>query len=378
MRPVLFYLPIVNIPVYGYGLMLFLAFVLCGWLGARLARREGINPNRVYDLMLWLFLSGILGARILYVYEDWEAFRRADLLSFFKLWDGGLVFYGSMFGGAIGYYAYYYFVLRKEGVSNWKMADVVAPCLALGACLGRIGCLLTGCCFGNVACAECIPLHFPMPNGPNKEMIDQGYETPLGFVLQPDGRVGAVEADSPAWHAGLRTGDTLLKVNGRPVEEITDKDGKKGLVEPPRGLYLHLFGDWPRGQLDAYLRVQHANGQEETLPPFRAWSLGSYPTQVFESISMALLLFFLLSYYPFKARDGALLVLMMVGYGIHRFLNEMLRTDNKITATGLTLSQNISIAILIGAAVLAYFVWRRPAPDHAPAAEPAEPIATGA
>jgi phosphatidylglycerol---prolipoprotein diacylglyceryl transferase len=75
------------------------------------------------------------------------------------------------------------------------------------------------------------------------------------------------------------------------------------------------------------------------------------------------LLFFLLSYYPYKTRDGALLVLFMLGYGVHRFLNEMLRTDNKITVTGLTLSQNISIAVLAGAVVLAFFVWRRPAPS---------------
>jgi phosphatidylglycerol---prolipoprotein diacylglyceryl transferase len=360
MRQVLFYVPFINIPVYGYGLMLFVAFVLCGWLGARLARREGINPARIPDLIMWLFLSGIIGARIAYIYEDWRNFASGPYWRFFTLWDGGLVFYGSMFGGAIGYYLYYYFVLRKEGVSNWKMADVVAPCLALGACLGRIGCLLTGCCFGNVACPECIGIAFPVPNGPNIRMIDLGYETPLGFVLDPDGMVSAVEAGARAEQAGIRKGDRLLEINGNKIGTSRASAADE--------LRHYLTWGWPRGQQQVHLKVQHADGSEVELPPFVAWGLRVYPTQIFETISMALLLFFLLSYYPYKAHDGELMVFMMVGYAVHRFLNEMLRTDNEITVTGLTLSQNISIGILLGAMVLAFFVYRRPRQPVAPAA----------
>ena len=63
-----------------------------------------------------------------------------------------------------------------------------------------------------------------------------------------------------------------------------------------------------------------------------------------------LLLFLLLSYYPFKKRDGSVIVLLMVCYGIHRFLNEMLRIDNRAQFDGLTFSQNVSILVLIAAA----------------------------
>ena len=75
---------------------------------------------------------------------------------------------------------------------------------------------------------------------------------------------------------------------------------------------------------------------------------------------MGLLLFFLVSYYPYKMRDGALMVILMFGYGIHRFLNEMLRIDNEVVAFGLTLSQNISVGVLIAAVILAVLIWRRP------------------
>jgi phosphatidylglycerol:prolipoprotein diacylglycerol transferase len=66
-----------------------------------------------------------------------------------------------------------------------------------------------------------------------------------------------------------------------------------------------------------------------------------------------------LSYYPFKRRDGSVMVLFMVGYAVHRFLNEMLRTDTEKVAFNMTLSQNISIVVLIAAAILAVAVWRR-------------------
>ena len=56
---------------------------------------------------------------------------------FFKVWEGGLVFYGSAIGGVVGYFGAYYFMLRKQNISNWQMADVIAPSAALGLCRTR-------------------------------------------------------------------------------------------------------------------------------------------------------------------------------------------------------------------------------------------------
>ena len=96
--------------------------------------------------------------------------------------------------------------------------------------------------------------------------------------------------------------------------------------------------------------------------------MARHPTQLYETTSMVLLVFLLLSYYPFKKRDGSVMVLLMVCYGVHRFLNEMLRIDNRLQFDGLTFSQNVSILVLLAAAVLAYFVFRRrPATEPAPA-----------
>src|SRR5439155_4530237 len=93
--------------------------------------------------------------------------------------------------------------------------------------------------------------------------------------------------------------------------------------------------------VDGELKLKVArDGKEVALAAFTPTSIGLHPTQIYETISMCLLLFFLLSYYPYKRHDGELFVLLMFGYGVHRFLNENLRTDTEKFADGLTLSQN--------------------------------------
>ncbi|MBI2803982.1 MAG: prolipoprotein diacylglyceryl transferase [Planctomycetes bacterium] len=346
MRPVLFHIPILDIPVYGYGLMLFFAFIACNFLARRLCKREGIDGTFIPDLAICLFITGILGGRIVYVRQYWETtpeyigFDQKPLLDVVKLWDGGLVLYGALFGGALGYFGFWWFVLRKQGVSNWKMLDVVAPCLALGVAFGRIGCLCTGCCYGDVAGASCPqPLHFPYASPAWAKMVGRGYQTPLGLVFDGDSlTIKAAEPGSPAASV-VKPGDVLVEFNGKAA--LT----QSGLWHPGGELRLTVFRD----------------GEVVELPAFLPTSIGVNPTQIFETISMVLLVFLLLSYYPYKRHDGELLVIFMLCYGIHRFLNEMLRTDtDPVFGTGLTLSQNVSILVLAAAVILGVFVWRRP------------------
>ena len=160
MHQVLFYIPLKSlwdalpdIPIHGWGAMLFFAFVLCLWLAVRLGRREGISKETIQDIAIWLIAQRHhRRSRSPYMIQYGDDFL--PFWDFYKLWDGGMVFYGGLIGGVIGYYLAYFIWLRKRDVSNWKMADVLAPCGALGLALGRFGCLLNGCCFGNVACTD--------------------------------------------------------------------------------------------------------------------------------------------------------------------------------------------------------------------------------
>jgi hypothetical protein len=185
-------------------------------------------------------------------------------------------------------------------------------------------------------------------------MIRRGYQSPLGFILDEHTfEVVAVEPGTAA-ASSVKVGDRILEVNGKPLmkkEELVPVDGE--------------------------LRFKVERGDRtETLPPFTPRSIGLNPTQIYETISMSLLLFFLLSYYPFRRHDGELMVFLMFGYAVHRFLNETLRTDTDPVAFGMTLSQNVSIGIFAAAILLAVAVWRRPLRSEAPAppAAPATPV----
>src|SRR5207247_3362245 len=128
----------------------------------------------------------------------------------FRFWEGGLVLYGAIIGALIAYGFAYFVVVRKHQVSTWKLADILAPSLALGIGIGRFGCLLNGCCFGTVASPDCPGwwcLRFPLSGAPRYTLVDQGLQTAAGFTMNNAARdsraVGAVAPDSPAAANGL-------------------------------------------------------------------------------------------------------------------------------------------------------------------------------
>ncbi len=147
--------------IHWYGILVALGFLAGLWTAGRRARREGIPPERIFDLGPWLIVGGILGGRILYVISYWnEEFAADPFPKVLKIWEGGLVFYGGLIGATLGAMIY----LHWKKLPMWKMADVLAPSIALGSAFGRIGCLMHGCCFGRV-CSVPWGLTFP-PHSP--------------------------------------------------------------------------------------------------------------------------------------------------------------------------------------------------------------------
>jgi phosphatidylglycerol:prolipoprotein diacylglycerol transferase len=339
------------VPIYGFGMMLFITFLVTTWLAARRARQEGIAPQYLQDLAIWIFVGGIVGARVVYMVQYGQ-----DPLDFFKIWQGGLVFYGSAIGGVAGYLLAYFLVIRKHGLSTWKLADIIAPSVAVGLLLGRVGCLLNGCCYGNVACTHCPGVSYPLSAPARYMLVRAGYQTAAGFTLvNKDSRdsatVAAVEPGSPASQHGLRAGDVIIQANDRPIHVAADLD-----------YYLGEEEGWPRGKAELKLTVLRPGEPEPVeLAAFVPWTLKLHPTQVYESISMALLFLLLTAYYPFRRRDGMVMVLFILGYSVHRFLNEVLRNDTDPVAFGMTLSQNGSILFFVLGLVFLVWLWRQPA-----------------
>lgn len=130
--------------VYSYGLMLVVAFFVASLLAGRQARRQGINSEKMLELAFIVFISGIIGARLLYVIEN-TVYYMKNPLEIIMLQHGGLSWFGGLFLGIACGIAY----SKKHKLPVPQTLDLVAPYLALGQAIGRIGCLLNGCCFGS-------------------------------------------------------------------------------------------------------------------------------------------------------------------------------------------------------------------------------------
>ncbi len=143
MHPVLFRFG--NMAIYTYGLFIALGFFMGMTLAKAEARRLGRNPDRITDLCFFTLLAAIVGSRLFYVITAPDAFLR-DPVEVFRIWNGGLVFYGGFLGAMAVAFVY----IRHYRLPGWETADIMAPGIAFGHFLGRIGCFFAGCCYGKV------------------------------------------------------------------------------------------------------------------------------------------------------------------------------------------------------------------------------------
>ena len=157
MFPELFKIPFTNFPLNSYGALLALAFIVGLLVMAWLARRDGLNVNRMYDLGLWVLLAGLLGSKILMVITEWNSYYRehpGQLLSLDFFRSGG-VFYGGLIGALLASVV----VMRIYKLDWWRTADVFAPGIVIGQVLGRLGCFASGCCWGKPT-TSALGVHF--------------------------------------------------------------------------------------------------------------------------------------------------------------------------------------------------------------------------
>jgi phosphatidylglycerol:prolipoprotein diacylglycerol transferase len=133
-----------SFPINTYGVLLALAFLAALLIAARLAARDGLPRERIYDLGLWMLLAALLGSKVLMLWTE-PSYREnpLHLISLDFLRSGG-VFYGGFIGATLTGY----FLIRRYGLPWWKTADAYAPGIALGLALGRQGCFAAGCCWG--------------------------------------------------------------------------------------------------------------------------------------------------------------------------------------------------------------------------------------
>lgn len=133
-----------NFPINTYGVFLALAFLSAILITVKLAERDGLPREKIYDLSLWMLLASLIGSKLLMLFTEPE--YRSDpsqLLSLDFLRSGG-VFYGGLLAAVfVGY-----ILMKRYRLPWWKTADACAPGIAIGNFFGRQGCFAAGCCWG--------------------------------------------------------------------------------------------------------------------------------------------------------------------------------------------------------------------------------------
>ncbi len=129
--------------IYSYGLMLVLAFFVSTYLAALQAKKEQMDGEQIFNLCFFVFILGIIGCRVFYVLIN-ARFYLDNPLEIIMLQHGGMAWFGGLVFGTGGAILF----IKKHKMNLLKSLDLLAPFIALGQAIGRIGCLLNGCCFG--------------------------------------------------------------------------------------------------------------------------------------------------------------------------------------------------------------------------------------
>jgi len=397
---IVFLLPLLEeadgLPIRGYGVMMLAGVVAGVGLAAWRTPAARFDPEVIYSLAFWMFVSGIVGARLFHVIEYWEQSYRqptwgATLAAIVNVPRGGLVVYGSLIAVMI---MLPWFIHRHK-LPGLALCDLVAPSMVLGLALGRIGCLLNGCCFGGATDLRWA-ITFPANSLPYRDQRQAGQLDDLKLALNEQGQLVVKQVlTEAARKAGLKDGDMITAIEGQ-IDSVTVRldlgpPAQLGIVpdvsskqESDVATLAADVAPWvkrkqrlletrkPEEQLAVAqemlqmlhypgLAVKTGTGQRMAweLP---ARSLPVQPTQIYSTIDAALICIFLLAYTPYRRRDGEVLALLLTIYPITRFLMEIIRVDEPPQfGTNLSISQIVSIGVLAGVIVLWIYLLRKPA-----------------
>jgi len=159
------------IPIHLFGIFLALAFLAAGWVAGREFERKGWDPALASSAVVWAAVGGLLGARLWIVVDAWSEFVRDPLT--FLVTGGGFVWYGGLLGGALALTIFF----RRERIPWLRGADAVAPAIALGQAIGRLGCQAAG--DGDWGTETTLPWGMAYPHAV------VGWDKPAGVRVHP-------------------------------------------------------------------------------------------------------------------------------------------------------------------------------------------------
>lgn len=295
---------IFGLPIYAYGLMLVLGFLLAIQLAKFLGKKVGINGDILVNAGLIALLAGVVGARLSHVLENFPEYTRTDrnawanLMAAVDIRSGGLTFYGGFILATPA--AILYGMYKKAPILRGM--DVIAPCVMLGLAFGRVGCFFNGCCWGEVCQTNAwYAVQFPYGSPPYQEQLDEGLIPP-------------------------------------PPLSLLDDEGRPFSREVVRA----------RPDLQKLADTVH--------------SLPVQPTQLYSAVDGLLICGFLVTYFMQMPRPGRVFAAMLALGGLTRFLLELLRIEPPVIGRGtghLEFLGPMSFSMVVGLilALIGTFFW---------------------
>ncbi len=232
-------LSLFGLHIQTYGLLMAVGFILCYFAARRLARLTGRDERDPDTIVMLAAIGGILGARSVYVWQNWGSEFASNPLAAFRVWQGGLVFYGGFLLAAA--LILVYAKLRREPLRS--LADFCAVFVPLGHAFGRVGCFFHGCCFGG-RCESALGVSFP-------------HGSPAWLHQVARGEIGRYTPQAlPVWPTQLIEAAGCLLLFGLLWWLYRTQRARRGLCA---GVYcsayalLRFVGEWlrddPRGEL---------------------------------------------------------------------------------------------------------------------------------
>ncbi len=328
----------VGMAIRGYGVMLLAGVASSVALAAYRAKRRGIDPEVILSMAPWVFVGGMVGARLFYVIQYRDSFMAETLgqtiRNMVAFTEGGLVVYGSFIGGFIAASVF----IAKHHLPLLKLGDVIVPCMFLGVFFGRIGCLMNGCCYGGRCEDGWSAMHFPVGSAVYRDQVRDGDL--LGLSIHPVSReIEQVRVPSLAAKAGLQVGSK--------VDLIAEDQSYRAAAPPDVPLE-----DAPTGVI-ATVDGRRYRWSPEELPPL---ALPVHAAQLFSSISALALCLVLCAISHWRPREGTVMMLGFAGYATIRFGLEIVRVDEAGQfGTSFSISQWVSIVVFIVS--IAALIW---------------------
>jgi phosphatidylglycerol:prolipoprotein diacylglycerol transferase len=331
----------VGMAIRGYGVFLVCGVISAVALAAYRTARVGMNPELIYSLAPWVFIGGIVGARLFYVIQYRDNYVGVNAIETLKkvlaFTEGGLVVYGSFVGGFLAFLVF----TRRHKIPLLRFGDAIVPCIFLGVFFGRIGCLLNCCCYGGRCDEGWASLRFPPITAVYQEQLSSGEL--LGMEIdRTTGKIKSVVPAGIAAELGIRAGDLYEAGDFRlpPTKEIALSQPEEEIVP---GWVMRVSGTTYRLSPD-------------DLPPRSLPVRAAQPISSISSLTLCLLLCFASL---FIRRAGALMCLGFASYAVLRFVLEIVRVDEVGQFnTALTISQWVSVVVFTLSMIGLFWVYR--------------------